>query len=145
MGSVIKQLSDELNQRQSELRYGMAKGALAGVGVLFVAVMVLLWKRPIALAYVASAVLSLLLWDSVWFVPLVLSLLLVGVVVYDVVTADGQRIFAVRRSLKVRRTRITLKRGWKHSMSDLGLTSSYDRRGSKVVVYPKLEQIEERK
>lgn len=145
MGSVIKQLSDELNQRQRELRYGLAKGALVGAWLAVVAGVVLLWKRPVALTYFVSLVLSLALFNMFWLLPLVVTVFLVGFVVFDTVTTNGQRLYSFRSRIRARRHRIGVNRGWKNAMSDLGLTSKYDRRGSAVIAYPKLQRIEERK
>ena len=145
MGSVLKQLGDELNQRQRELRYGMAKGAVVGVWLAVVAVVVLLWKRPMALMYFASLVVSVVLLDRFWLLPLVVTVSLVGFVVFDTVTTNGRRLHCIRSRLKARRHRIDVNRGWKNAMSDLGLISKYDRRGSSVIAYPKLQRIEERK
>lgn len=145
MGAVIKQLSDELNQRQRELRYGLAKGAIVGAWLAVVAAVVLLWKRPVALTYFVSLVLSLALFNIFWLLPLVGTVLLVGFVVFDTVTTNGQRLYNFRSRIRARRHRIDVNRGWKNAMSDLGLTSKYDRRGSVVIAYPKLQRIEERK
>lgn len=145
MGAVITQLSRELQQRQREVRYGMAKGAIVGAWLGVVALLLLLWRRPVLLAFVLAVVLDLLLIGTGLVLPIILGALLAALILADVVTTDGARVVDVRRRIAVRRRRLALQRGWKSTTSDLGLTSTYKRRGSDVIVYPKLIEIEDRK
>lgn len=143
MGAVLNQLTQELMERQRQARYNLVKGAGFALWLALLASVVFLWKRPIALAYFVAFVLSAMI-DLIWLFPLLLTVLLLGLIVFDLITTGGDRIIEIRRRLSLRRHRITLKRGWKNTVSDLGLVTSYDRRGSQVQVAPKLIDIEER-
>ena len=143
MGVVANQLRHEMHQKQVQVRYGLAKGSLSALWFGTIAVTSFLWKRPVALTYVISAFLSLILFGSWLFLPFLVSLVLGGFLIYDAATT-GTRVLRARRRIRSRRTRIILTRSWPNAAKDLGLTTVVDRRGQRIVVVPNLIQIQER-
>lgn len=150
MGEVITQLHKELKGAQLRFQYNLVRGGFAAIGAAFIGAFFMLWKRPVGMAWITLTLLLVMFGgDFVLMGLLALVLLVVGSFLATVIAvlrygseATTQRVRAARRQLRARRQQIDVKRGWKYAATDLGLTSSYERKGERHTEIPKLVAVE---
>lgn len=150
MGEVIDQLHKELRGARLRFQYNLVRGTFASIGAAFAGAFFMLWKRPVALSWITlTLVLVMLGGDFILMGLIALVLLVVGsfLVTFAALVRYGReattdRVRAARRQLRARRRQIDVKRGWKYAATDLGLTSSYDRKGERYTEIPKLVGVE---